>query len=64
MEQKISAEELIAIVQKSDLDPTIKDILIRDIKNEGVNDFLLEQVIAYCDNAIEVLKKESQNPPA
>lgn len=56
MRQTISIEELIAIVQQSDLDSTIKDILIRDIRNEGVNEFLLEQVIAYCDNAINVLK--------
>jgi hypothetical protein len=60
MEKTISSDDLIAIVSKSDLDPTIKQILIRDIQNEGVNEFLLEQVIAYCDNAIEVLKK--QNP--
>lgn len=56
----ITPEDLINIVQKSDLDPTIKDILVRDIQNEGVNEFLLEQVIAYCENALEELKK--QNP--
>jgi hypothetical protein len=61
MDKRITSEDLIAIVEKSDLDQTIKHILVRDIKNEGVNDFLLEQVIAYCDNAIEVLEK--QNPP-
>lgn len=60
-EDKISAEDLVKIVQGSDLDKTIKEILIRDIQNEGVNEFLLEQVIAYCENAAEFLKK--QNPP-
>lgn len=62
MDQKITAEELISIVEGSDLDQTIKNILIRDIKNEGVNEFLLEQVIAYCDNAANILKNQtSQN---
>ncbi len=66
MDKKISAEELIEIVQNSELDPTIKDILVRDIKAEGVNEFLLEQVIAYCDNAIAYLEKhqKQQNPAA
>jgi hypothetical protein len=66
MDQTISAEKLIKIVQESDLDPTIKDILIRDISNEGVNDFLVEQVIAYCDNAIAVIKQSinKENPSA
>ncbi len=62
MDQKISAEELISIVEKSELDPTIKNILIRDITNEGVNKFLLEQVIAYCENAIAVLKDRLPKP--
>ena len=66
MAQTITTDELIKIVQKSELDPTIKNILIRDIRNEGVNEFLLEQVIAYCDNAIESLKgklnQDQQNP--
>ncbi|MBI3232105.1 MAG: hypothetical protein HYZ51_03440 [Candidatus Doudnabacteria bacterium] len=68
MEQTISIEEVISIIQKSDLDQTIKDILIRDVKKEGVTEFLLEQVIAYCDNTIEVIKdrmaKEQQDQAA
>ena len=58
MENKITAEDLIGIIEKSDLDPTIKEILIRDIKNEGVNEFLVEQVLAYCDEAIAILKSK------
>jgi hypothetical protein len=64
MDNTITAGELIQIVQKSDLDETIKKILVRDIQSEGVNEFLIEQVIAYCDNAIEIMKKRqaAQNP--
>ena len=70
MQEKISVEEVIAIIEESELDPTIKEILIRDVRNEGVTEFLLDQVIAYCDNAIAYLNKNmesqklhaSQNP--
>lgn len=62
MKQTISAEELIQLVQKSDLDATIKGILIRDIRNEGVNEFLIDQVIAYCDNAIGIINQRLKNP--
>ena len=65
MENSITAEELISLIEQSELDQTIKDILIRDIKNEGVNQFLIEQVLAYCDNAISVLEdklSKHQNP--
>ena len=61
MKTNITAEELIKIIGNSELDQTIKDILIRDLKNEGVNEFILEQVIAYCDNAAAALRQEIQN---
>ncbi len=61
MKEKITAEELVSIVEKSTLDQTLKQILIRDIKAEGVNDFYIDQVMAYCENAIEALKDKS-NP--
>ena len=69
MDKTITGDELIEIVEKSDLDPTIKQILVRDIKNEGVSEFLVEQVLAYCDNAIAVLKgriekQKDQTPTA
>jgi hypothetical protein len=47
-------EKIIRLIEISDLDQTIKDILIRDLKSEGLTDFLREQIKAYC---IEGLKK-------
>lgn len=61
MNDTISTEDLIAIVEESGLDPTIKEILIRDIRKEGVNDFYVEQVMAYCDKAIDVLQHRASN---
>ena len=64
MEEKISVEELVSLVNKSDLDPVIKDILVRDIQKEGVSDFLVEQVLAYCDKTIETLKQKMKTGDA
>ena len=64
MKEKITSEELISIVQKSTLDQTLKDILIRDIEKEGVNEFYIEQVLAYCENAISILKDKANINPA
>ncbi len=47
-------DRIIKLIKLSDLDQTIKDILIRDLQSEGLTDFLREQIIAYC---IEGLKK-------
>ncbi len=47
-------EKIIHLIQISDLDQTIKDILIRDLQSEGLTDFLREQIKAYC---LEGLKK-------
>jgi hypothetical protein len=67
---------IIHLIEESPLDQTIKDILIRDLKSEGLNDFLKEQIKAYClegikkiDVKIEAAKKEleaqpQQNPSA
>jgi len=52
MEEKI--QNIIHLIKKSELDETIKDILIRDLKSEGLTDFLREQIKAYC---LEGLKK-------
>lgn len=60
MKEKITTEELIAIVEKSTLDQTLKDILIRDIRKEGVSDFYIDQVLAYCENAVAVLNDKSR----
>lgn len=71
MEEKI--QHLIHLIQVSDLDQTVKDILIRDLQTEGLTDFLKEQIKAYClegikkiDSQIEEAKKildsNAQNP--
>ena len=71
-DQKI--QKIIGLINKTDLDQTIKDILIRDLKSEGLTDFLKEQIKAYCledlkriDAEIEEAKKtleeiSSKNP--
>lgn len=53
MDDKIIA--IIDLIQKSPLDQTIKDILIRDLQNDGLNDFLREQIRAYCLEGIKQL---------
>lgn len=55
MDQKI--QDIIYLIQQSELDQTIKDILIRDLENEGLTDFLREQIRAYC---LEGLKKANE----
>ena len=72
MEEKI--QKIVNLIQTSDLDQTIKDILIRDLQSEGLTDFLREQIKAYClegikrlDSQIEEAKKvleaeDTENP--
>lgn len=66
MEEKI--QNIIHLIKASDLDQTIKDILIRDLQSEGLTDFLREQIRAYClegikklDAQIELAKKDLEN---
>ena len=47
-------QKVIYLISISDLDQTIKDILIRDLQTEGLTDFLREQIKAYC---LEDLRK-------
>lgn len=54
MNTEIDIENLVHLIEISDLDPTIKGILVRDLKAEGLTDFLREQIKVYC---IEGLKK-------
>lgn len=61
MNDKINIQEIIDIINNSDLDTTIKDILIRDLKSEGLTEFLREQIIAYCDKAIELIDKRLED---
>jgi hypothetical protein len=69
MDEKI--ENIVHLIEQSPLDQTIKDILVRDLRTEGLTDFLREQIKAYClegikqiDSQIEQAKKtlEEQNP--
>lgn len=53
MDEKI--EKITHLIEQSDLDRTIKDILIRDLQNEGLTDFLREQIKAYCEEGIKRL---------
>lgn len=46
MEEKI--QKIIYLIQISDLDETIKQILIRDLESEGLTEFMREQIKAYC----------------
>jgi hypothetical protein len=53
MDDKI--QKIVHLIQQSDLDQTIKDILIRDLQTEGLTDFLREQIRAYCLEGIKRL---------
>lgn len=53
MDDKI--QKIVNLIQASDLDQTIKDILIRDLQADGLNDFLREQIKAYCLEGIKRL---------
>lgn len=46
MDEKV--QKIVYLIQLSDLDQTIKDILIRDLQSEGLTDFIREQIRAYC----------------
>lgn len=67
MDEKL--QRIIDLIQKSDLDQTIKDILVRDLQSEGLTDFLKEQILAYCartkeeiESARQVLEAQPKNP--
>ena len=64
MDNVINIQEVIDVIQQSDLDTTIKDILIRDLKSEGLTEFLREQIMAYCDKAIDLIDKRIAQKPA
>jgi len=53
--------KLIRLIEVSELDETIKTILIRDLQNEGMTDFLKEQIKAYC---LEGLKNSDSDTKA
>jgi hypothetical protein len=51
MEDKIKI--ITELIRQSELDQTIKDILIRDLQAEGLTDFLREQIKSYCLEGIK-----------
>ncbi len=73
MDEKIQI--ITDLIQGSELDQTIKDILVRDLQAEGLNDFLREQIKSYClegikradeqiEKARKILDEQSQENPA
>jgi hypothetical protein len=48
-----SIKDIVALIKASELDGTIKNILIRDLEAEGLTDFLREQIKAYCLEGIK-----------
>lgn len=57
MDAKIQA--IINLIERSDLDQTIKDILIRDLKTDGLSDFLREQIKAYCLEGLKAIDEKT-----
>lgn len=62
MDEKL--EKITHLIEQSALDRTIKDILIRDLQNEGLTDFLREQIKAYCLEGIKQLDHQMQEAQA
>lgn len=73
MDEKL--QSVVNLISDSPLDQTIKDILIRDLKSEGLTDFLREQIKAYCldgikkndqliDQAKKILEEQASNNPS
>jgi len=62
MDDKI--QSIIALIQSSALDQTIKDILIRDLQTDGLTDFLREQIKAYCLEGIKKVDEEIEKAKA
>lgn len=52
--------QLVRMIEQSELDETIKNILIRDLQNDGLTDFLKEQIKAYCLDGIKRIDEETE----
>ncbi len=50
---KDDIQDIVELIKASELDQTIKSILIRDLETEGLTDFLREQIKAYCLEGIK-----------
>jgi hypothetical protein len=48
-------KNIIDLINQSALDDTIKTILVRDLQNEGLTEFLREQIKVYCLEGIKQL---------
>lgn len=55
-EEKI--QKIINLIQISELDQTIKNILVRDLQTDGLTDFMREQIKAYCLDGIKKIDAE------
>lgn len=55
----VDINSILNAINSSDLDPVIKDILVRDLKKFGMNDFLKEQILAYCDKAAALIEERT-----
>jgi hypothetical protein len=58
MEDKI--KKISDLILASNLDQTIKDILIRDLQADGLTDFLKEQIKAYCLDALKNINSQQE----
>jgi hypothetical protein len=66
-------KDIIELIKASELDETIKAILIRDLESEGLTEFLREQIKSYCLEGIKRANAQieraknllgsGQNPP-
>ncbi len=52
--------QLIRMIEQSELDETIKNILIRDLQNDGLTEFLKEQIKAYCLDGIKKIDEQTE----
>ena len=43
-------QQAIDIINASDIEQDVKDILIKDVKTDGLTDFIVEQIQNYCTN--------------
>lgn len=50
-------EKIVNAIQGSNTDQTIKDILIKDLYQDGLTDFLFEQIETMCGINLEKLLK-------
>lgn len=58
MDEKI--EKIVYLITMSELDQTIKDILIRDLVSDGLTDFLREQIRAYCLDSLRKMDVQTE----